>query len=365
MAKCVIRDVAVRGIVCAVPGEPIPVEHFGASFEPQEVEKIKAIVGLKQVFRVRDGQTAGDLCVEAAQRLLDELGWTRDSVGGVLMVTQSPDYFCPATACVAHSKLGLNASCFAYDVNLGCSGYVYGMWMAAQAIASGTAGRILLLAGDTSSRTLSPEDKSVAMLFGDAGTATALELDPGASPLSFVLGTDGSGYQNLMVPAGAYRMRATPEAYVRTKGVDGNVRSPMDLYMDGLSIFNFTLQRVAPLVRETLELQGWDAADVDAFVFHQANTFMLKALAKKLKIPEDRVPINIGTYGNTSMSSIPLLLTDKLSEQICGSQPQNLVLAGFGIGYSWAAVAASLSGLKVAKVLKVKEDSQCSTLPVS
>jgi 3-oxoacyl-[acyl-carrier-protein] synthase-3 len=359
MARCKIDKVAVRGVVCAVPGKPHNVDEFGAAFDPQEVEKIKSTVGLRQVYRVQEGQTAGDLCTEAANVLLIDLGWDRDSVDGLIMVTQCPDYVCPATACVVHGKLALSASTFAYDVNLGCSGYVYGLWMASQAIASGTAKRVVLLAGDTISRSLSPEDKSVAMLFGDAGTATALEFDVSASPMSYVLGTDGSGYANLIMRGGGFRMRPTPEAFARTKGEDGSVRSPMDLYMDGLAIFNFTLQRVGPLVSETLALQGWSAQQVDAFLFHQANAFMLKTLAKKMKLPTDRVPLNIGKYGNTSMSSIPLLMADDFSERLRGDKPQNLLLAAFGIGYSWAAVAATLSGIKTAKVISTEATAEC------
>jgi 3-oxoacyl-[acyl-carrier-protein] synthase-3 len=208
--------------------------------------------------------------------------------------------------------------------------------------------------------TLSPQDKSVAMLFGDAGTATAFELTPGASPISFALATDGTGYRNLFIPAGAFRMKASPEAYALSRGDDGNIRSPMNLYMDGLEIFNFTLQRVAPLVRETLSLHGWTLDDVDSFIFHQANAFIIRTLAKRLKIPEEKVPLNIGTFGNTSVSSIPLLLTDKVRDRICGSEPQKLLLAGFGVGYSWAASALSLSRLQVADILRITEGTTCS-----
>jgi 3-oxoacyl-[acyl-carrier-protein] synthase-3 len=270
------------------------------------------------------------------------------------MTTQTPDYICPATTCVVHGRLGLSASTFAYDVNLGCSGYVYGLWLASQAVASGTAKRVLLLAGDTLSRVLSPEDKSVAMLFGDAGTATALEFNTSASIMSYTMGSDGTGYENLMIPVGGFRLRPTPEAFVRTKGEDGAMRSPMDLYMDGLAVFNFTLQRVGPLVRDTLALHGWKTEQVDGFLFHQANGFMLNTLIRKLKLPADRVPINIGKYGNTSMSSIPLLLADDFSERLCGDTQQHLLLAAFGIGYSWAAVAITLFMLQVAKVIKLE-----------
>lgn len=354
MAQCRISNVAIRGLVCAVPGEPHNVEEFGGAFDPQEVEKTKFTVGLRQLYRVKDGQTAGDLCAAAACALLDDLGWDRHSIDGVIMVTQFPDYFNPATACVIHGKLGLSSSCFAFDVNLGCSGYVYGLSIASQAIASGMARRVLLLAGDTPSLTISPEDKSVAMLFGDAGTATAIEFDECAAPIAFVLGSDGSGYKNLLVPAGAFRNRPTPDAFMRCKGVDGNVRSAMDTYMDGMEIFNFTLQRVGPLVNQVLELQGWTLEQVEAFVMHQANAFLLKTLIRKMKLPVDRVPINIGKYGNTSMCSIPLLLADDLREKVLGDIPYPMLLVGFGIGYSWGASAVTLSGLRTARVIQTE-----------
>jgi 3-oxoacyl-[acyl-carrier-protein] synthase III len=361
MAKCRVSNIAIRGIVCAVPGVARPVEEFGTEFEFHDVEKMKSAVGLREMYRVKSGQTAGDLCEEAAKALLDDLGWDRSTIDGIIMVTQYPDYFCPATACVLHGKLALPDSCFAYDVNLGCSAYVYGLWIASQSIATGTAKRVLLLEGDTPSVTASPLDRSVAMLFGDAGTATALEYDQAAAPISFVLGSDGKGANNLIVPAGAFRRRPEPEAFERTMGSDGNVRSPMDLYMDGLAIFNFTLERVPPLVRDILELHGWQPDQVDSFVFHQANAFMLKALARKMRIPVQRMPINIDKYGNTSMSSIPLVLADDLSAVLRGAQPRNLLLAGFGIGYSWAGAAMTFCGLKTAKVIHSDLTEECLT----
>jgi 3-oxoacyl-[acyl-carrier-protein] synthase-3 len=335
------------------------VEQFASAFGAEEVAKVKSTVGLRQLHRVGPHQTAGDLSVEAANALLTDLDWDPKSIDGVIMVTQFPDYFCPATACVVHGKLGLSASAFAFDVNLGCSGYVYGMWLASQAVASGTAKRVLLLASDTPSRVLSPEDKSVALLFGDAGTATALELEASALPMSYVLGSDGVGYENLIVRAGGFRMRPTPEAFDRIKCEDGNVRSPMELYMDGLAIFNFTLQRVPALVRDTLEAHGWEIGQVDGFLCHQANAFMLRTLGKKMKLPVDRMPINIGKYGNTSMCSIPLLLADDYSERVRGSEPQKLLLASFGVGYSWAALAATLGEFKTARVINTEVTTKC------
>jgi 3-oxoacyl-[acyl-carrier-protein] synthase-3 len=353
MAKTQIQGVAIRGVVCAVPGEPMQVADIGRHFGEGEVEKIAKTVGLGEVYRVGADQTAGDLAVAAAEALMADLGWERESVDGVIMVTQSPDHFCPATACIAHGKLGLPDTAIAFDVNQGCSGYVYGLYMASQFVKGGGCKRFLMLAGDTSSLSTSSEDRSVAMLFGDAGTATALELDPDAEPMSFVLGTDGTGAPNLVQPAGGYRQRMTPEVMVRVEGEDGARRAPIELYMDGLAIFNFTLKRVPPLINEVLALHGWERAGVDAFLFHQANGFILNMMRGKLKLAPEQVPVNIQRYGNTSMSSIPLLIADDLREQVTGGEPVKAVLAGFGIGYSWAAVALTFGGMRTARVINV------------
>ena len=352
MAQTQIRNVAIRGVVCAVPGEPLKVADIGRHFGDSEVEKIAKTVGLAEVHRVAPGQTAGDLATLAAEQLLADLGWEKSSIDGVIMVTQTPDHLCPATAGIAQHNLGLPSTCLAFDVNQGCSGFVYGLYIGSNLVTSGGCRRFLLLAGDTSSLGISSEDRSVAMLFGDAGTATALEVAEDAPPLSFVLGPAGSGAQNLIAPVGGWRQRPTAEALLRVEAEDGNRRAPYELYMDGLAVFNFTLQRVPPLIRDVLALHGWTTDQVKAFLFHQANGFILGMMGKKLKLAKDQVPINIHRYGNTSMSSIPLLLADDMAETVTGDQPVPLVLAGFGIGYSWAAAAVTMQ-LRTSRVIRV------------
>lgn len=352
MSDGVVRSVAVRGVVCAVPGDPISIAELDHSLSPAELEKTRKTVGLAELYRAPRGVTAGDLCVAAAERLLEQLGWARESVDGIVMVTQTPDHYLPATACVAHRALGLADGCFAFDVGMGCSGYVYGLWLAGSLCSSGPR-RVLLLAGDTISHLTSPRDPSVSVLFGDAGSATALEHDPAAAPMSFVLGTDGSGVDNLKVPAGGFRERFTAEHLVAAADPAGGVRAPADLYMDGLAIFNFTLKRVPALVRSVLALRGWEPEEVDAFLFHQANGFILNRIAGKLALPPERVPINIDRYGNTSMSSIPLLLAENARALEAARATPNVLLAGFGVGYSWAGAALTLDGVRVAEVVRV------------
>jgi 3-oxoacyl-[acyl-carrier-protein] synthase-3 len=351
VARTQAPNVALRGVVACVPGDPQPVRDFSSPFGAGEIEKMIAAVGLDAVHRAPPGVTAGDLCAHAAEQLLADLGWERESVGGVILVTQTPDHVLPATACVVHGQLGLPTTAFAFDVNLGCSGYVYGLWLAAQLVAAGGAQRVLLLAGDTVSHLLSPEDQSVALLFGDAGSATAIEYDPHAPPMYFALGTDGQGARDLCVPAGGFRERSTAAA--ERVGAAGARRAPTDLFMDGLAVFNFTLGRVPELVETVLAESGWARESVDAYLFHQANGFMLGKIARKLKLPPERVPVNIGRYGNTSVASIPLLLGDAVAGAVTGPAPVRLVLAGFGVGLSWAGAAVTASGLGTARVVSL------------
>ena len=351
MAGATIKGVAVRGVVCAVPGEPVSVYESGRAFATADIDQVAKTVGLKETYRAAPGQTAGDLCLAAAEALLEDLGWERDSVDGLILVTQNPDHFSPATACIVHGKLGLADRCVAFDVGMGCSGYVYGLWMSSQFVAAGTCKRILLLAGDTPTQAISSEDKSVAMLFGDAGSATALEFDADAPDMSFVLGTDGTGAQNLVIPAGGFRERPHPSHHERVVCEDGSRRSPFELQMDGLAIFNFTLKRVPALVRDTLAQAGWDGAE--AYLFHQANGFILGKIAKKLGLDPDRVPVNIDRYGNTSMASVPLLVVDDVADRVRSPEGVRVVMAGFGVGYSWAGAAVTLQGLGSARLVHV------------
>lgn len=267
---------------------------------------------------------------------MDAVGWNRSTVGAVIMVTQTPDYRLPATACLMQHRLGLPTSCAAFDVNLGCSGYVYGLWLAMTLAASGT--RVLLLVGDTITHHLAPGDKTVIPLFGDAGTATAIEGSPG-KVAHFSLGTDGSEAQSLIIPADRNR---SPEIGPRSLQPDGNMRGSGDLYMNGMRVYSFVQREVPPLIQSVVDKAAWTP---DYFLLHQANKAMLQMIGRKLEIPAEKMPLNLDRFGNTSGSSIPLLMVTELRKEL--RAPQKLVLSGFGVGFSYGAVAIETDGVEV------------------
>jgi len=326
----------IAGIVSCLP--PRMVDN--ASFEERfggSVADVTKMTGVEQRYYVDDGVATSDLCQSAAERLLEKLGWERDSVDGLIFITQSPDYPLPATACILHGKMGLRTGAIAYDVNLGCSGYAYGLWMVMMAIQSGAMKRVLLAVGDVSTRAIDFNDRATALLFGDCGTVTAIERsDDEDSEAFFILGTDGRGAENLIVPHSRHR---PGKAEGRYEG-----RDPDLLYMDGGEIFNFTLKSVPPLIRETIENAGETVDSYDAFCLHQANTFMINHIAKKAKLPKDKVPINMDRYGNTSSATIPLLLTTDMAESLATGK-RKIGLFGFGVGYSWSSASLNVGPL--------------------
>jgi 3-oxoacyl-[acyl-carrier-protein] synthase III len=352
MATCSVAGVRVAGIASAVPDRIRTLAAEAAVFGEAEVARVSESIGVRSRHVVFDGMCASDLCFAAADRLLGDLGWARESVDALIFVSQTPDYRLPATSCDLQRRLRLPKTCAAFDVGLGCSGHVYGLWIASSLVSAGGARRVLVLTGDASTYFCSPLDRSVALLFGDAGTATAIEADAAASPMTFVLGTDGGGRDNLIVPAGGFRTPHSAATSTRVAGDDGNSRSAEDLFMNGAEIFAFTLREVPPLVNAVLQGAGWTVDEVEAFVFHQANQFMLQHLAKRLKLPRDRFVLAMEEFGNTSSASVPLAISARLGPALRG-RPLRMVLAGFGVGYSWAAVALTCGPMVMPDVLGV------------
>lgn len=336
------RNARIAGIVSCVPRRVVGNDHFEARFGDKVADVVK-MTGVQSRRWVEDGVTTSDLCRHAADHLLDKLGRDRADVDAVIFVSQTPDYRLPATSCLLQERLGLRAGIIAFDVSLGCSGYVYGLWLAMMMVQGGGARNVLLAVGDTSSIMNDPEDRSTALLFGDAGTATLIERTEDEAEAHFVFGTDGAGAENLIVPKGAFR-KCT--GHPKFAAYEQDI-----LFMDGGEVFNFTLKAVPQLIADTLAVSGKDVADHDIFVLHQANTFMIKHLAKKAKLPMDKVPINIDRFGNTSSATLPLVMADVSAEQL-QAECCRVAMFGFGVGFSWGGASLDVGPLACAELIE-------------
>ncbi len=349
----IVSGARIVGIASAVPVAKDPLDRLAEEkvFSSEELLKISKSLGVRSRRVAPPGMCTSDLCFAAADRLLNDLQWNRAEVDALLFITQTSDYFLPATSCVLQARLGLGNHCTAFDINLGCSGYTYGIYLAGKML-RGNLRKILILVGDTPSKIVNSRDRASAAVFGDAGTATALIADETAPDMYFETGTDGTGKDALLIPAGCFRERSSAETSAFLTSEDGSVRSAEQLYMDGPSVFSFALDRVPDAIHAVLPASGWTIAEVDAFVFHQANRFMLEYLAKKLKIPLAKVPIAMEEYGNTSSASIPLTMTALMSAQLASS-PHRLILSGFGVGFSWAIAGVTVGPVVMSPLVEV------------
>jgi 3-oxoacyl-[acyl-carrier-protein] synthase-3 len=346
-----ISGVRIAGVASAVPRKVRTAKDEAPNFPGENIEKLAQSTGVVE-RHISKTLFPSDLGEAAARGIMSAMQWDKDSIDVLVFITQSSDYRLPGNACLLQARLGLSDECIAFDVNLGCSGYVYGLAQVGGLLSSMGKGRALLVVGDSACFT-SPLDKSTVFLFGDGVSATALERDLTAPPMHFVLGTDGRGAQHLIIPAGGARCRPSPETSVRKAREGGNVRSDEDLYMNGAEIFAFTLRAVPDLVRKTMTAANWNLDTVDYFVFHQANALMLKLLGKKCGVPEPKMPLSLGKFGNTSGASIPVTMTACLSEKL--TEPQRLLLVGFGVGLSWGGAAVQTAGMVVPEMIYVEE----------
>ncbi len=322
MATASVEGVAIKGLVACVPDAFETTDDLAARFGADAARRIAEATGIRERRVAAPGQCASDLAEAAARRLLDGLGWAAETVELLIVVTQTAERPMPGDALLLHRRLGLPRRAVAFDVGLGCSGYVYGLWTAAALLRSLGAGRGLLVVGDTTTRVIDPADRSVAPLFGDAAAATALEADPGAPPMRFHLGSDGAGAPYLTVAGGG---RRDPDERPR-------------LFMDGTQVFAFTLREAPASVAAALDLAGWRIDGVDHLVLHQANRQMIERLARKLGAAPERTVVALERHGNTSSASIPLALAEGAGDSL-RSGARRLLLSGFGVGWSWGSAA--------------------------
>ena len=323
----------IKGISYYLPKKVVTNEELVREFPEWTVDKIAAKVGVGERHVVDAEETAVDLAVKASELLFSESGFDRSQVDFVLLCTQSPDYLLPTSACIVQHRLGLPTGVGALDFNLGCSGFVYGLSLAKGLIYGGIARNVLLITSKTYSKYLHPRDKGNRTIFGDGAAATLVSTEGRYEIGEFSLGTDGSGAENLIVKNGGSRSPEKTGVVEFDEG--GNPHSDDYLFMDGPEIFNFTITAVPPLVRDTLVRNKLEQNDIDLFVFHQANLYMINFLRRKLKIEEEKFYVCLKDVGNTVSASIPIALRKAEIEQRLKG---NILLAGFGVGYSWGGV---------------------------
>jgi len=325
----------VKAISYYLPESVLTNEDISNLFPEWTAEKVASKVGIKSRHISGEDETATDMAFNAALKLFDEHGIDKSDIDFLLLCTQSPDYYLPSSSCILQDRLGLNKHCGAFDFNLGCSGFVYGLAVAKGLLSAGIAKNILLLTSETYTKHIHPKDKGNKTIFGDAASAILISTEGIGEIREFVLGTDGSGYEQLIVKNGALRNHCFTNEFSFDE--EGNILAPDYLYMNGSEVFAFTIREVPPLVDEVIIANGLKKEDIDLFVFHQANKFMLTHLRKRLKIDEEKFFIFMEDVGNTVSSTIPIALYEAMKQNKI-KKGNKILLAGFGVGLSWGGV---------------------------
>lgn len=347
MAFLEFKNVRIAGISAGVPKRKLcnlDIKNISADYDSAAFVETTGVLER----RIDEALTTSDLCVAAAEKLLADLGWDKSEVDGVIFVSQTTDYYLPATACIVQDRLGLSRECYAEDIVLGCSGWVYGLSSLVSLMANGGIKKALLMAGDAK-RHVETNDP----LFGFAGTVTALEYVEGAAGLRFHFGTDGSGFDAIIIPDGGSRNQVTENSF-KDEVIDGKHYNRMQTRMKGMDVFSFGISTAPKSVKKLAENFGFDYLDADYFVFHQANMKMNNMIAKKLKLPAEKVPSCMYHFGNTSSASIPLTIVTQLKGK-CEDKAK-FICCGFGVGLSWGTVAFETENTVISDLVEVGEE---------
>lgn len=347
---CTLKDVAISAIATYLPQDTLEMDSLGELFGEEKVKVIRNATGVDRVHVAGEKETASDECYEAAQLLIEKESLDLSTIDGLVFVSQTFDYIAPATSIILQDRLGLSKNTVCFDVSFGCSGYINGVYLAASMVASGSCKRVLLLAGDTTTKMINKADRSHRMVFGDCGSASLIERKEGKD-MSIHICSNGAMHQSVIVPAGGFRNPSTEETRREQEAEEGNIRSLEQLNMDGLAVFNFIVKDGAESVRTILDYMNWSVDDVDFFAFHQATKFTFERLIKKLKINREKAPLNIANYGNTGPTSVPLLITDTRNNEtgFDTSGYKKVILSAYGIGLSWGSIACDLSETRIYK----------------
>lgn len=351
MALWEIKNVAVRGVTGTVPNHAVKTFDFGI-FTQEEADIFDNTVGIKNRYIGPEDICTSDLCFDAAERLLTALGWEKESIDVLVFGSVTGDYKTPPTAGILQHRLGLPTSTFVLDIPMGCCGSMYAINVAGNLLSAGTVKRALLLVGDTALRMGSLKDKSRVPLFGDSGTAMALEYDPTAEDIVIDFNTLGSGYQALITPHGGFRHPITAESFVEEDFGNGIIRAPKDTLLVGMDVFSFAISRPPVSIKKMMEKYGLTVDNVDYFLIHQANKMIVDRIVKKLKLPLEKVPFDLQEFGNLGGASIPMLMTYNIPQEL-QNRPLTLLCSSFGLGLTWGTMLLRTQKMVVLDVGKI------------
>ncbi|WP_396192853.1 3-oxoacyl-ACP synthase III family protein [Flavobacterium sp.] len=341
MALFEVENIHIEGISACVPKNLVKTSDLEL-FSEKEAQVFSQNTGIKQRY-ISDGSIcASDLCFQAATNIIEKLNWVKEEIDVLIFISQSPDYILPATSNLLQNRLGLSKDCFCLDVSLGCSGYIYGLSLISNLLQNSKFNKALLLVGDTISTYSSPNDKSVYPLFGDAGTATAIQFDSEKnSKWTFDIGTDGSGLEAIKIQDGGARNRTSVKSleynYINDEDKDIGKRRAIDLQLNGIDVFNFAIKVAPGSIKKIFEKTNSSSETIDYLFLHQANLFMNETIRKRLKVDKEKAPNSIENFGNTNGASIPLTIVQTFKDIVI-EKDLSVVMCGFGVGLSWGSV---------------------------
>ena len=351
MAILKFNNIGISAIAACVPEKIEYNKDLGYMMNEEEIQKAIQNIGIEERRIAAPEVCASDLCLRAAQQLMSDNAIDPQTIDVLLFVSQTSDYHQPATAAILQHKLGLSKNTLAFDINLACSGYVYGLSAAYAYAQNEGVSRVLLLVGETMSKIVSRYDRVNTPLFGDAGTATLIEKGEQFGKSLFSLHTDGKGAEVMMIPDGGFRNQVSKESFVEETDANGDKRSRLQFRMDGMAVFNFGMSEEPRDVKNLVEAAGLELGQVDLLIYHQANKFMTDFFTKWLKFDKTKTPYSICKFGNTSSASIPLTIVSELHNAY--PQRKNVVLSGFGAGLSWGSVLLNLEQCKISSIIEI------------
>lgn len=352
MSLVTFHGVGISGISAAVPKKIINNLEYTEFFRKEDVQEIVDKIGVKERRFADEKTCASDLCFIAAEDLISGMGINREEIDLLIFISQTPDYRMPATSILLQERLNLSRNTIAFDLSLGCSAFLYGLTIAYSMISSGAVKKALLLDGETRSKVYSKKDRKTGFLFGDAGAAALIEGNENFGQSWFSLNSDGSRESLIKIPAGGYRNMSNPET-LKEKIIDeyGNIRSDEQGYMKGADVFNFVIREVPKDYQRLLDFSNIKVDSIDEFIFHQANSYINGFLAKKMKLPNGKIPSTIEKFGNTSSVSIPLTIVSELKNNLIGHK--RLLLSGFGVGLSWGTAILDVDNCFIGNIVDV------------